>query len=104
MLVRSRLDHDLEGLALIHCPIPIGYLAQTDYAVEDAARLNAALADVGQQLLDVGADRCGAPTYRDVVVKHGLPGCGNRLVMRHTDASHRTAGANDSHRSSHGVF
>src|SRR3712207_1623519 len=60
-------DQDLDRLAVGHRPVAVGHAVEADGAVEDAARLDRAGEDVGQQLLDVGAHRRGAAADLDVL-------------------------------------
>src|SRR5436853_6565068 len=54
-----RRHEHLDRLALVHRPVAVGYAVEVDDEIEDLARLDPYLEDVGQQFIDVGADRCG---------------------------------------------
>ena len=57
-----------------------------------------ALEDVGQQLLDVGADAAGAAGEGDVAAEQGAEADRRLLVLRHADAADDAAGADDAER------
>src|SRR5438128_975645 len=94
--------HDFDRLALVHPPVAVGNLLEADDPVEDAAGLDPSLQDIGEQLLDVRADRGGAAADRDVVVERRLRG-GNRLVMGDTDTSHGATRTGDTDRGADGL-
>ena len=58
--VSSGLDEDLETLAIGHVPVTGGSPVEVGGGVEDPARLDTAVEDVGHQLFDIGADRRGS--------------------------------------------
>src|SRR6266536_2100373 len=68
----SGLDHDLDRLPLVHRPVAVRHLVEAHDPVEDPAGLDPAIKDVGQKLLDVGADRGGSAAHGDVVVERRL--------------------------------
>src|SRR6185369_15295921 len=84
---------DSRSLIARYRPAP----AQIRHPIEDAARLDSALEDVRQQLLDVGAHRCWPAAYRDVV-EEGLRRQGDRVLLRHADAPDGTARTGDAQR------
>jgi hypothetical protein len=57
----KKRPQDLERLALVHRAVAVRHLVERTDAVEDAVGLDPSLKHVGQQLLDVGAYRCGPP-------------------------------------------
>src|SRR5438552_4105769 len=89
-----RRHEHLDRLALVHRPVAVGYAVEVDDAVEDPARLDPSLEDVGQQFLDVGAGRGGTAADADVVVERGLRR-GELLVLRDADSADGAAGAGD---------
>src|SRR5436305_12229483 len=48
--LRSKLDHDLECLAFVHCAVALGHLVDAHDPVEDATRLDPAFQAVRQEL------------------------------------------------------
>src|SRR5215217_3953275 len=66
---RSRLDEDLQRVAGVHRAVPVRDTVEVDGAVEDPAGLDAAAEHLGQQLLDVGADRSRAAGEGDVAAE-----------------------------------
>jgi len=47
--LRSKLDHDLECLAFVHCAVALGHLVDAHDPVEDATGLDPAFEDVRQE-------------------------------------------------------
>ena len=92
-----RRHEHLDRLALVHRPVAVGYAVEVDDAVEDPARLDPSLEDVGQQFLDVGADRGGTAADADVVVERRLRS-GELLLLRDADPADGAAGSGDSDR------
>jgi hypothetical protein len=66
-------------------------------AVEDATRLDRSVEDVWQQLVDVGADGCGAACDPDVAVERSLA-ARHRLILRHADPANGPVGASHPNR------
>src|SRR3954449_1739387 len=87
------LDLELEDVAVVHAAVAVGYLVECSGAVEDASRLDSAFEDVGEQLVDVGADGGGAAGHAGVLPEGDAGRCG--VVFGHADAADRTAGACD---------
>src|SRR6184192_2146117 len=89
-----RRHEHLDRLALVHRSVAVGYAVEVDDAIEDPARLDPSLEDVGQQLLDVGADRGRTAADADVVVERGLRR-GELLLLRDADPADGAAGSGD---------
>src|SRR3954451_5217833 len=66
---RSRLDQDLDRLAVGHRAVAVGHAVEVGRGVHDLPRFDGAVEDVGHQLLDVGADRRGPAGEADVVAE-----------------------------------
>src|SRR4051812_46422176 len=90
----SRADEDLECLPSGHGAVAVGYLVQADGAVEDPARLNAAVEDVGQQVLDVRAGGGDAAGHGDVA-PDGVEAQRHLAVLGGADPADRAAVAHD---------
>src|SRR5258707_6601250 len=88
---------------LVHRAIAVGHLVEAHDAVEDPARLDPALEDVWQKLLDVRADRGGSAAYGDVVVEC-RPRCRHRLVLGNADAADCATRTRDADRGEHRLF
>src|SRR3954468_21502304 len=61
------LDLELEDVAVVHAAVAVGYPVECSCAVEDASRLDSPFEDVGEQLVDVGADGGGAAGHARVL-------------------------------------
>ena len=86
LLAALRSDQDLERLALVHRPVPVGHLVEARHAVEDAAGLDPALEDVRQELLDIGACR-GRASGDGHVLEERLHAVRNRLRLGNADTA-----------------
>src|SRR6516225_8244623 len=91
MFVSLRPDQDLDGLAVIHGAVPIRHAVEIDRSVEDAARIDTALEDIGQQLFDVCAHRRRTSADHDVLVEERL-GRGYGFIVRYAHSPDRAAG------------
>ena len=86
------------GAATLSNGAPVGgYLVERPSPVEDAAGLDRAVEDVGEEFVDVGPNGCGTAADCDVVVE-GLAGRGHLAVLRDADAADGSAGAGDKDR------
>jgi hypothetical protein len=72
-------------------------------AVEDPSRLDPALEDVRQKLIDVRADRGGSAAHGDVVVER-RPRRRHRLALGNADATDRATRTRDADRGEHRLF
>jgi len=66
-----RGDEHLQGRAGVHRGVASRNLVEADRVVEDLARVDAAVEDVGQCLLDVGPDRGGTTGEGGVLAEQG---------------------------------
>src|SRR3954468_5633518 len=92
---RSRLDEDLDRLAVGHRAVAVGHAVEVGRGVQDLPRLDGAVEDVGHQLLDVGADRRRPAGQADVVAEQAAEADRCLLVLRHPDAADRAARTDD---------
>ena len=88
-----RVDHDLDRLALVHRAVAVRHAVEVRRAVEDAAGLDPALEDVGQQLLDVRARGRRAAGDGDVVEERRAASSGSpRAAARRRGRPRRRGG------------
>src|SRR5215204_4026349 len=93
---RSRPHHDLDRLPVVHRPVAVGHPVEADGPVEHPTRLDPALEDVRQEILDVRAYRGGPAAHGDVAEERRQRG-GDRLVLGYAHPADRAAQTGDAH-------
>src|SRR3954453_14396323 len=91
----SGLDEDFEALAVVHVLVTGRHTVDVGGGVENLSGLDAAVEDVGHELLDVGTHRGGPTGESDVRPEEAAEADGGVLVLRDTDAADHAAGADD---------
>jgi hypothetical protein len=99
----SELDQNLGGFPFVHSAVSIGHVLQTHDLIEDPARLDRAVEDVRQQLLNVRSGRSGAAGDGDVV-EEGRQRFRDRLFLGKTDAANRATQTGDAERRARRLF
>src|SRR3954471_24081828 len=94
LVARLWTDEYLERLSLVHGAIAVWHFLERDGAVEHAARLDATLQNVGQQLVHVSANGGRAAGDDDVAEEHRLR-ARDRGIVRETYAAHSAPGTDD---------
>src|SRR5436305_2930199 len=87
-------NHHLERLPFVHRAVAVGNPIEVHGPIEDPARLDRSIEDVGQQLLDISPGGRGAATDSDVAVEGGLRS-GHRLALGYADTADGAARADD---------
>jgi hypothetical protein len=83
----------LDRLAVVHRPVAVGHTLDVRDAVEDPPWFDPALEDVGQQVLDVRTDGCGAARHTRVFPERDARG--GRVVLGHANSTNGAAGPHD---------
>src|SRR5215475_13111809 len=87
-------DHHLDCFPVVHRPVTVRNPVETDGTIENATRLDLALKNVWQKLLDISPHWCNPAAHHDIVVKCWL-GSWNRLLLRNAYAPHRATRTSD---------